>query len=125
MRPRAGHEIMESCFHSATGHMAGKKKPIQLKFQCPLTPSKATEYSGQKRYVFQYSIWPEQWQQSSFIAQKHFYLFPKPSSITVTDLLLLTRVVLQAGIEQLRTCFLLCRRSAALNCFPKENRGPS
>ena len=56
MRPRTGQEIMQSCFHSAISHMAGEKITHTIK----ISVSADSKHSGQKQYVFSYSVWPEE-----------------------------------------------------------------
>lgn len=56
MRPRTGQEIMQSCFHSAISHMAGEKNTHTIK----ISVSADSKHSGQKQYVFSYSVWPEE-----------------------------------------------------------------
>lgn len=57
MRPRTGQEIMESCFHSAISHMAGEKTHTHT---IKISVSADSKHSGQKQYVFLYSVWPEE-----------------------------------------------------------------
>jgi hypothetical protein len=91
MRPRAGHGIMESCFHSVIDHMAGVGDDIQLKFQCRLTPSKATEYPEQKALWLLIFHMARGSGNSLILKHKNiFVFFSKHSAIMVTNLLLVT-----------------------------------
>jgi hypothetical protein len=71
--------------------MAGVGDDIQLKFQCRLTPSKATEYPEQKALWLLIFHMARGSGNSLILKHKNiFVFFSKHSAIMVTDLLLVT-----------------------------------